>query len=884
MKITFEKNLAYQTDAVKSVVELFEGNKDGVDNSGVVVKNALTLSNLELKSNLERIQHAIGGVTTHSLKDFSIEMETGTGKTYTYIKTILELNSIYRFTKFIIIVPSVAIREGVLKTLSITKEHFKELYPTVNYTYFEYDSKLLVKVKDFGRSTTLQIMVMTLDSFNKDGNVLNNVQDSFGGRPIDVIAQTQPIVILDEPQNMTSELSKSSLATLNPLVCLRYSATHRELHNLIYKLTPYDAYDMGLVKQIKVCSVTKLDTQDPYIAYLGSEQKSTATVAFIEIIGGDGEKKKIKIKSDKKGIEDGGNLATLSKNPIYAGYLVDEFSKNDLKISTVGRVITLAKDEKLGSDKHAKYLLIRETIKEHILKEKALTPKGIKVLSLFFIDRVANYKEIDGELRMHFLNALDELSKDVNLTDTIKAWGDISKVHGGYFANGDKINKSEEKSMYDKILRDKEVLLSTDEPLRFIFSHSALREGWDNPNVFQICTLNETYSDIKKRQEIGRGLRLCVNQQGHRVYEEPRKIIRNINGIDVVEYKDNDINVLTVFANESYESYVSSLQKELEDDTGIKRQLKIINGDIQEKTVKLKPQALENELLTSLFDKMANKTEYTFVAMDEIELKNTILTNMKNEASLSNIGIETSYAITTANIASLSSDAIVDRYKYERNTVYKPILFSELIDELQNKTHLTKALLVEIIKNLGDNIICNLFISKKRIIAKLVEVIEASKHEHFLSKSVYAKLDDKFALEQLFEAEIKTRVEDALIVPTDNAENCIYDKIICDSTIEKQFISELMRRDDIKLAIKLPSAFKICTPIGSYNPDWAIVKEEPTGSLQYFYLVKETKSQRTEAALKEYSLEQWQKVQYGKLHFNALSFHGFSVVSKAAEV
>lgn len=523
-------------------------------------------------------------------KDFTIEMETGTGKTYVYLRSIFELNKKYGFSKFIIVVPSLAIKEGVYKSLQMTEQHFKEHYDNVQYDYFIYDSQKLGEVRNFATNDCIQIMVINIDAFRKSfddpskpdkANIIHRPNDRMSGsKPIEFIQSTNPIVIIDEPQSVDSTpKSKEAIKSLKPLCTLRYSATHREKYNLMYKLDSIDAYEQKLVKQIEVASIHVQDGHNkPYIKLLKVNNKKSPIQAYIEFDKMQSGKVKPKVK---KWVRSGDDLHELSKGrPVYEGYIINEIfcEEGNEFIDFTSKEGFLRLGEAIGdvNDDEFKRLQIRKTIEEHLNKELVLVPKGIKVLSLFFIDKVSNYRAYDengnpekGKYAQIFEKEYQKLIKSPKYTtlwEKVETDTPVEKVHDGYFAMDKKKDSKGENffkeskgagktvadgSAYELIMKKKEELLSFKSKLKFIFSHSALREGWDNPNVFQICTLNETGSLMKKRQEIGRGLRIAVNQDGERVY-----------GFDV--------NTLTVMVNESYEDFVSQLQKEIEEDEGIK--------------------------------------------------------------------------------------------------------------------------------------------------------------------------------------------------------------------------------------------------------------------------------------------------------------------------
>lgn len=580
MKLKF-KHQEFQTEAVNAVADLFAGQEKStatfsVDNNSDQMKllqndfgfgNKLEIDNDTLISNMHKIQkrNKLPISRDFDSKQYSIEMETATGKTYTYTKTILELNKRYGFTKFIIVVPSVAIREGVFKSLQVTEEHFKNIYDGIPYRYFIYNSAKLSDVRQFATSSNIEIMIINIDAFKKAENIINQEQDKLNGETaMRYIQDTNPVVIIDEPQSVDNTTkSKEAIQSLNPLCVLRYSATHREKINLLYRLTPVDAYQMGLVKQICVSSNSVAnDFNKPYIHLKSVSNKNgfTAKVEMdIENKGGKVERKTVTVKP-------GDDLFILSGNrELYQDYIIDgidctegfeciEFSNSEKVL--LGKAIG-------GIDENIiKRAQIYRTIETHLQKELRYFEKGIKVLSLFFIDEVKKYRTETGEKGIYaqmFEECYNELiNKSEYAILKEKFNTDVEKAHNGYFSQDKKgIYKNTkgdtlaDDDTYNTIMRDKEWLLSFECPLRFIFSHSALKEGWDNPNVFQVCTLIEQKSIFTCRQKIGRGLRLCVNQDGERI-------------------EDRNINILHVMANESFAEFADKLQKEIEDDTGMK--------------------------------------------------------------------------------------------------------------------------------------------------------------------------------------------------------------------------------------------------------------------------------------------------------------------------
>lgn len=610
MKIQFDPNLDFQQEAISSVVDIFEGQEicqtnftvaslkndedllPGMDQDGLGIGNRLKLLDEDILDNIKAIQLRNGLAPTEKLDsmDFTVEMETGTGKTYVYLRSIFEMNRLYGFTKFIIVVPSVAIKEGVNKSLEITEEHFKGLYDNIQFDYFVYDSQKLGQVRNFATSDYIQIMVINIDAFRRSftdperedkANIIHRPHDRMtGNRPIEFIQATDPIVIIDEPQSVdTTDKSKVAFASLNPLCTLRYSATHIDQHHMMYKLGPVEAFERKLVKQIEVA---ELDIQDShnraYIKLLRVDNRNNRIRAQIEmdIVGRNGE-----VARKQKWVRSGDDLLDLSGGRnIYDGYIIEDIycERDHEYISFTSKPEILKLNQVIGEvdDDEKKRLQIRKTIEIHLDKEMQLRPQGLKVLSLFFIDKVANYRAYDENgnpqqgkyaemFEEEYKRAIRKPKYHI-LFESADLETAAEGVHNGYFAiDKKKDTKGEEflkesrgtgktiadESAYQLIMRDKEKLLSFDSKLKFIFSHSALREGWDNPNVFQICTLNQTQAIIKKRQEISRGLRIAVNQDGERIH-----------GFEV--------NRLTVMANESYEDFARELQREIEEEEGIR--------------------------------------------------------------------------------------------------------------------------------------------------------------------------------------------------------------------------------------------------------------------------------------------------------------------------
>jgi type III restriction enzyme len=588
MKLKF-KTQEFQTAAVTAVVDLFKGQPHCTDtftivnetqqnlDEGLGVRNTLMLSDEQIVGNMNETQKRFSLPVTEDIsRHFCVEMETGTGKTYVYTKTVFELHKQYGFTKFIVVVPSVAIREGVYKSFQITAEHFVEQYNNTPVRCFIYDSKKLSQVRLFATSSDIEIMIINIDAFKKSENVINQQQDKLSGdTAMKYIQDTNPIVIIDEPQSVdNTPKAKEAVASLNPLCVLRYSATHRDKVNLLYRLTPVDAYQMGLVKQICVSSnQIEDDFNKPYIR-LVSVSNDNGFSAKIEI---DRKGKTGKVERKTVTIRSGADIFALSgERDLYKGYTVagiDCTPDRECIEFDDGQFLPLNKAFGAVNENTIKRAQIRRTVEAHLEKELRYTERGIKVLTLFFIDEVAKYRTTEGEKGIYAemfeecYTELLSLPKFATLRDRFPVA--VASVHNGYFSQDKKGNlkntrgdTADDYDTYNTIMKDKEWLLSFECPLRFIFSHSALKEGWDNPNVFQVCTLIEQKSTFTARQKVGRGLRLCVNQDGERI-------------------EDRNINILHVMANESFAEFADTLQREIEQETGVKfgvLQLSLFSG------------------------------------------------------------------------------------------------------------------------------------------------------------------------------------------------------------------------------------------------------------------------------------------------------------------
>ncbi len=885
MKLHFDSNQEYQLKAIQSVVNVFEGQplnqgsfEFSMEQSGALLNefgmaNRAGISIEQIEENIKRIQqeNAIAEkdvVTELQGMHFSVEMETGTGKTYVYLRTIYELNKQYGFLKFIIVVPSVAIREGVLKNLEITADHFQTLYDRIPVSFDVYDSKRPSTLRGFAGSNSIQILVINIDSFAKDENIINKPNDKLTGkRPIEFIQASHPIVIVDEPQNMETENRKKAIDNLNPLCTLRYSATHTNLYNLLYSLNPVQAYDLGLVKQIEVDSVrTEGHFNEAYLELEGFVARKNSVSA----------KMKIDVSSakgvDRKSISmrPGVDLFELSgKREVYAdGYIIDEIDAQQQTVTFVNGQ-TLYKGQTRGglNDELMKFM-IRKTVEEHVKKEVLYKDKGIKVLSLIFIDKVKNYREYDeagNQVTGKFGKWLEEILKEELKKPKYESLYNFSteSLHDGYFSSDNKGRVKDtggetqaDDDTYNTIMRDKEKLLDNNIPLRFIFSHSALREGWDNPNVFQICTLNETKSELKKRQEIGRGLRLAVNQDGERLY-------------------DKSINRLTVIANESYEDFAKALQNEIEEDCGVE-----FSGRIKNKAdrigVRYRKGFEADPKFLAIWDRIKSKTRYQVnynsnelitEASDAVrkmtEIHRPLTTSTKARILMTGYGVSTS----------LVSESMPDWGKVVK-------YFPDVIAYVQARTELSRTTILDILRKSGR--LNDMLVNPQMFMDNVVSAIKPVLSELMMDGIVYHQLNgciyemhlfDDFPVSVYYSESEKDVVNHFKVT---NPDKTIYENLIpLDSTIESRFAADCESSEEVDFYFKLPTWFKIPTPIGGYNPDWAVVLKNES----HIYFVAETKQKGQELRISEKK-----KMQCGQKHYELFEEVIYKRVEKLIEL
>jgi len=962
LKLKFDATLQYQREAMSSVVDLFVGlpvanapfslaspssSQFGFTELGV--RNPLpddpVVFDAQLLGNLRRVQERTGIPRSETLagRHFSIEMETGTGKTYVYLRTIFELHKTYGFKKFVIVVPSIAIREGVLASIGLLRDHLSGMY-LEPFDASVYDSKQLGRVRQFATANTVQILVMNIQAFQRDveevddptkANIINRAQDRMSGRrPIEFIQATRPVVILDEPQNMESERAVNAIARLDPLCTLRYSATHKKQYNMVYRLSPIDAYDLNLVKRIEVASVVADDNLNAaFVRLLQVDVKKTR--AQIQINSGAGLAAKQKQVWVSRG--DDLSLASDGRQEYADGYIVDDISfRPGAEAIEFTNGIDVSLGEAYGSfDEDVRRAQVFETVRQHLDKERALHSHGVKVLSLFFIDKVANYRGTDadgnpalGEIGRWFEEAYTEFAAQPRFASLDLPPVDL--VHDGYFSVDNKgVYKDTrgtgeaDSSTYDLIMRDKERLLSTDEPLRFIFSHSALREGWDNPNVFQICTLNDSKSTDRKRQEIGRGLRLPVNQAGERIH-------------------DPQINRLTVVANQAYEEFARALQDEYEEDTGqrfgivprvafarlalpagpgepppaavgqevsselwdhlvaegyldsggsvlprfnpsaegfelsvpikleplqaeitdtISRYVfanRIINAKKRQKVHFSKQVTLDPEF-KQLWDRISQRTKYRVsLSSDELVAVAAEAIATAPPIGLAKVRVRTVEIEHTA--AGLGTDKIVDQRDYDTE---RPRFLPDILADLQNETDLTRATLVRTL--IASGRLADFTLNPQEFIALATTKINAAMREQMIEGIIYEPIAglhwEMRRLEPSLEEEIERYA--SRLYKVQHNDKTPFDHVEIDSEVERRFAKALDNNKTVKFFVKLPAWFTVDTPLGSYNPDWAIVFEQT----KRLYLVRETKGS-LEAEQRRH--EENVKIECARRHFDAI--------------
>ncbi len=943
LKLQFDPNQPYQLEAVRSVVDLFEGlprQENAAMMQAEIVPNLPpyeTLAEDWLYDNLRQVQARNGlqsellgalavddgmvlegaGYESWRYPSFTVEMETGTGKTYVYLRTIHELRQRYGFGKFIIVVPSIAIYQGVIKNFEITKAHFAALYGNETVNLIPYEGSRLSQLRGFAASTFVEILVMTLDSFNKasgrSSNVIYRPSEKLPGErlPIEYIQETRPILILDEPQNMESAKAKAALRALHPLFALRYSATHRTSPNLVYRLTPFDAYRMNLVKKIQVLGVTERENfNQPFMHLTGIEVGKRITARLRTYVLDKGRLKEAKVT-----LHHGDDLhAKTGREEHQDGYRVTEINagegfiefENGLRL-TLGQYVGPRREEIFR-------VQIRETLKQHMQMQEKLARKGLKVLSLFFIDRVANYTDENGIIRRIFDEEFEKMKQLYPFYQHMQA----KDVRSAYFAKKkakkgeaeiaidtsgrNKEEREAEKAAFELIMKDKEQLLSFDEKTCFIFAHSALKEGWDNPNVFQICTINQTVSEMKKRQEIGRGLRIAVNQNGERVFAD-------------------DVNILTVVANESYEQYAATLQSEYVEDgqaappppskagkAKAKRNDRIFSSTQAFKDFWAKLQkcityeiALDTDVLVkNCIERINNKqlptavlvvekgafvmTDYTIELLsvsgetskisifkqdtrgDEEQRKLTCnlrddLERLVGDERLRGYKIvEIIEAGDTSRVVFGNGQILYvgQRLRFQSEGGQKPReraslapaekypLTFNLLDRAARETGLTRPTLLRIFQGLSERRKQAIFDNPEGFASLFITEISNALADHIAERIQFqvGPLTSQWGydLDDLFPSEKEFPQKE--LIPGSNAS--LYDQVQVDSEVEKGFVEKRLNPDgEVIFYFKFPPAFKFDFPrvIGNYNPDWGIARYRSAEDRVILELVRETKGQ-----------------------------------------
>jgi len=862
MKLHFNPNQKHQLDAIDSVVQVFAGQPAGRGDFSLArpeaqFANRLAIDEAQILNNVRAVQRENALEVSKSLDGlhFSVEMETGTGKTYVYLRTVYELNRVYGFKKFVIVVPSVAIREGVLKNLAITHDHLQNLYGRPPAHFSAYDSRKVSALRDFAVSDAIQILVINIDSFAKDANVINRRNDKLTGeKPIDFVQRANPVVIVDEPQNMETDKRKEAIENLHYLCTLRYSATHIERHNLIYKLDPVQAYDLGLVKRIEVDSVmTENDFNAAYVKLKKIRAKPFSASVEIDCNTKTGVKRKVVTARFEADLYELSGQREMYRD----GYIVTEMDAEHgwVKFSD-GRMLRVGESAGGLSEEVMKFQ-IRETVAEHFNRESMLRGKGIKVISLFFIDRVANYRRHStgekGKFAKWFEEAYQNESAKAEYADLIPFAAD--KVHNGYFS-ADKGqwkdtsgNTKTDDDTFRLIMKDKERLLDPDEPLRFIFSHSALREGWDNPNVFQICTLNETQSELKKRQEIGRGMRLAVDRDGNRV-------------------EDAAVNRLTVIANESYEDFARQLQSEIEDECGVEFKDKIKNKRARLEVKYRKGFELDDNF-KALWERIKHRTTYRV----EYDTKALIKRAARAVKDLGDIA-RPSFHIEKAALDMDKETGVTTAQKLTKSVRAEGGIdfVPDILSDMQNhaRAPLTRDTVYQILQRsgrLGDAL------NNPQLFAdKVADAIAGVLVDLMKDGIKYEKIGDQEYELRLFEG-YEFHLDKNTFEVGKPGKTVNEGWLPLDSEIENQFAQDCESRDDIEFYFKLPSWFKIKTPIGNYNPDWALIKKNETA----VYFVAETKPKS------ELRPSEEQKIRFGAAHYKQTGID-FKRVKTVAEL
>lgn len=914
MKLQF-KHQKFQADAVRAVVDVFAGQpyftpsymidnaaahepsvtlyEDdfiGYSNQKIVpeLTDRLILENI---NSIQRANQIKPSTRLEGKFNLTIEMETGVGKTYTYIKTMYELNKHYGWSKFIVVVPSIAIREGVYKSFQVTQEHFTEEYGKKIH-FFIYNSAQLSEIDHFAADSSISVMIINAQAFNARSKAARRIYmelDEFRSRrPIDIIAKTNPILIIDEPQSVEGKQTKENLKQFNPLLTLRYSATHKpdSIYNMVYRLDAVEAYNKKLVKKIAVKGISEYgSTAANSYVYLESINLSkaapTATIQF-EMKGAAGIRKVTRVATEGYNLyEKSGQLEEYRQ-----GFVVTKIDGRDNSLEFINGVKLYVGDISGNvSENQLRRIQIRETILSHIQKERELFYKGIKVLSLFFIDEVAKYREYDAAgkpmngiyaamFEEEYKNIINNMQPQLGDDDYLKYLEQISaaETHAGYFSidkkgkmiDSELKNKKEKTAddvdAYDLIMKNKELLLERNpqkSPVRFIFSHSALREGWDNPNVFQICTLKQASSEVRKRQEVGRGLRLCVNQAGERMDA-------NVLGNDV-----HNVNVLTIIASESYDSFAKGLQNEIAETVYDSRSMQIEDARSNNVELEIDKDKLAMPEFKALWSRINAKSIY-MVNFSTAELVEKAAAALNAKLSVSNIY----FKIETGAMNTIKSkDELVSGKSFVKQSSaikeYAAIAGNnvkyDLVGKLVAETGLTRKAVIQILQKMRPDTFNQFKLNPEEFIVKAAALINDEKAAAIIEHIAYNVTDNKYSTDIFTDTTIKGRLE----VNAMKAKKHLYNHIIYDSANERKFASELDISSNVAVYVKLPDKFYISTPVGRYNPDWAIAFYE--GTVKHIYFVAETKGSLDTLNFNHITPTEQAKIDCARKHFQAIS-------------
>ena len=842
------ENLAYQQNAIQTVVNIFEGTEKNTFDNATVEGIRANVCNLSKQAFIENINYVISenniapkNANLLEDNDLCIEMETGTGKTLVYVKTIFELFQQYQFTKFIILVPSVAIRQGVLSTFRSFGKQLENIYG-FKPNAFEYDSKKLNKVGDFITAQYPQVMIMTLASFNSEDKILNQVnrEGLFAANMayIEALGKTSPIIIMDEPQEgMDTENSVRQIAKLNPLFKIRFSATHKVVKNLIFRLTPFDSYKQNLVKKIEVLTVTE------------KNDEASLKLELVDIQANNGIKPKVKLKAWHQAkssekfdfkptawLKEGDNLGEATNNPSYLKYNVARINKDlshgkwNVEFSNGAKI---EEKQTPGNIENVWAMQLEWLIRRHFEKAKLLKSLNIKCLSLIFIDRVANYMSDNPIIKNIFIEKYKLIFAEFNEGKTPTA-AHIHSTQGYYFAqkgNGEFADNEggvkEQSKIYDLILKQKETLLGFENPVEFVFSHSALGVGWDNPNIFNIATLNTAYSEIRKRQEIGRGLRICVNQQGQRIYDDP----------NVTDQER--INQLTVIPNETYETFVTQYQAEIKaiygtSDAGAGITHSKDGAKPTKILFKLNTKDSVKEAFNRFWKAMAKKTDYT-VFFEENELIAECIARV-SQIQIPDYLLE----VKTINIQDIDNEQITSNFsgKGLYNAKLRNLAPLDLIEEMSENSGLSYKTVLNVFKNITNHDQCiknpPRFVAEATAVLKNVALDTMLRGVHYTLTGEAYKMELKDFEKEIFETKF-----------AHTPQRGVYDKTLIDSEIENRFAIAADSDHELICFLKLPIDYKIKTPMGDYEPDFGLVMKqkgmEQNATESEIYFVIETK-------------------------------------------